>query len=40
MDEPPIAFVGGGNMAGAIVGGLIGAGRPPASIVVVEPSPE
>lgn len=38
MDEPLIAFVGGGNMAGAIVGGLIGAGRPPASIVVVEPS--
>jgi pyrroline-5-carboxylate reductase len=32
-----LAFVGGGNMAGAILGGLIAAGRAPASIVVVEP---
>jgi pyrroline-5-carboxylate reductase len=40
MDEPLIAFVGGGNMAGAIVGGLVDAGRAPASIVVVEPSAE
>jgi len=32
-----IAFIGGGNMASAIIGGLIRAGRAPASIVVVEP---
>jgi len=33
-----IVFIGGGNMAQAIVGGLIKAGRPGPSIVVVEPS--
>src|SRR6185437_14810221 len=33
----PIAFIGGGNMAAAIIGGLIDAGRPAASILVVEP---
>ncbi len=32
-----IAFIGGGNMAGAIIGGLIGRGLPGARIVVVEP---
>ncbi len=32
-----IAFIGGGNMAGAIVGGLVGAGHAPERIVVVEP---
>ena len=32
-----IAFIGGGNMAAAIIGGLLEAGRPAASIVVVEP---
>jgi len=32
-----LAFIGGGNMASAILGGLIQAGRPAASIVVVEP---
>lgn len=35
-----LAFVGGGNMAGAIVGGLVAAGRDPRSIVVVEPLEE
>jgi pyrroline-5-carboxylate reductase len=35
--DPRIAFVGGGNMASAIVGGLIAAGRSPASLLVVEP---
>jgi pyrroline-5-carboxylate reductase len=35
-----IAFIGGGNMAGAIVGGLIRSGRAPASICVVEPADE
>ena len=37
MNSPLIAFIGGGNMASAVIGGLIQAGRPPASIVVVEP---
>ncbi|MEF7617594.1 pyrroline-5-carboxylate reductase [Aquincola sp. MAHUQ-54] len=32
-----IAFIGGGNMASAIVGGLLRAGRDPASILVVDP---
>lgn len=32
-----LAFIGGGNMAAAIVGGLVRAGRPPGSIVVVDP---
>nr|WP_295082530.1 pyrroline-5-carboxylate reductase [uncultured Roseateles sp.] len=32
-----IAFIGGGNMASAIIGGLIRAGRAPQSILVVEP---
>ncbi len=33
-----IAFIGGGNMASAIVGGLVEAGRARDSILVVEPS--
>jgi len=32
-----IVFIGGGNMAGAIIGGLLKAGRTPASLLVVEP---
>jgi pyrroline-5-carboxylate reductase len=32
-----IAFIGGGNMASALVGGLVEAGRAPGSILVVEP---
>ena len=32
-----LAFIGGGNMASAIIGGLVASGRPGASIVVVEP---
>ena len=31
-----IAFVGGGNMARAIIGGLISRGRQPSEILVVE----
>jgi len=34
---PLLAFIGGGNMACAILGGLVGAGHPPERVVVVEP---
>lgn len=37
MDAPLLAFVGGGNMAGAIAGGLIASGTAPVSLLVVEP---
>jgi pyrroline-5-carboxylate reductase len=32
-----VAFIGGGNMAGALIGGLLQSGRPASSILVVEP---
>jgi pyrroline-5-carboxylate reductase len=32
-----IAFIGGGNMASAIIGGLLKSGRAPESIVVIDP---
>jgi len=32
-----IAFIGGGNMASALIGGLIRAGRVPADILVIDP---
>jgi pyrroline-5-carboxylate reductase len=35
-----VAFVGGGNMARSLIGGLIARGRAPASIRVAEPIPE
>jgi pyrroline-5-carboxylate reductase len=36
-DDAVVAFVGGGNMASALIGGLVSAGRARADILVVEP---
>ena len=40
MKPSPLCFVGGGNMAQALVGGQIRAGCNPAAICVVDPNPE
>lgn len=37
MSHETLAFIGGGNMAAAIIGGLIAAGRPGQSILVIDP---
>jgi pyrroline-5-carboxylate reductase len=37
--SPRIVFVGGGNMASALIGGLIARGAPPASLQAIDPSP-
>lgn len=37
MKSKALAFIGGGNMAGAIIGGLLKSGRAPGSILVVDP---
>ena len=38
MNSQIIAFIGGGNMASALIGGLVRAGQAAATIVVVEPA--
>src|SRR4051794_37466673 len=36
--DAPIAFIGGGNMARSLIGGLVRAGTPPAMLPVGEPN--
>ena len=40
MAAQVIHFVGGGNIAGAIIGGLLKAGQPPSSVRAIEPQAE
>ncbi|MCV2350515.1 pyrroline-5-carboxylate reductase [Paucibacter sp. Y2R2-4] len=37
MSHPVLAFIGGGNMASAIIGGLLESGHPRDRLIVVEP---
>jgi len=40
MSSPPIAFIGGGNMARSLIGGLCAAEIAPSTIQVADPEPE
>lgn len=40
MEAPRIAFVGAGNMAGSIIGGLVDSGHPAALISAADPFPD
>src|SRR5690349_14517513 len=40
MNSPHISFIGGGNMARSLIGGLIGNGEPIDRLSVAEPNPE
>lgn len=40
MDAPLITFIGAGNMASSIVGGLVESGHPPGRIHAADPFPE
>ncbi|ROR34489.1 pyrroline-5-carboxylate reductase [Inmirania thermothiophila] len=40
MEQPVLAFIGGGNMARSLVGGLVADGHPAARIRVADPSAE
>mgnify|MGYP000742245405 CR=1 FL=1 len=40
MSEKIIAFIGGGNMARSLIGGLIADGHPSAGLRIAEPDPE
>ncbi|MBU6199738.1 MAG: pyrroline-5-carboxylate reductase [Xanthomonadaceae bacterium] len=40
ISHPAIAFIGGGNMARSLIGGLIRNGTPAAAIAVAEPNPD
>ncbi len=40
MEEQTIAFVGGGNMAGSLVAGLVASGFPADRVIVADPSPD
>lgn len=37
LQQAPVAFIGGGNMAQALIGGLVRNGRDPVDLLVVEP---
>ena len=40
QDTPTLCFIGAGNMAGALIGGLIREGHPPDRILASDPDPE